>query len=218
MARLPLIAGNWKMNKTVEEAVDLARQLKSATVGVEGVEVAIAPLLRPSMPSRRSFRVRSFAWQPRMCSGKKRGRLQERSLRSCSGRSAATTSSSATRRGVSFSERRRDGEPQAEGCSGQGMRPIFCIGETLQEREGGKAFAVMERQVEGDCGASRRASWRRSSSPMSPSGPSGRERRLPRSRPRRSIDLSVRSLRRFALTASQKIPGSSMEEVSLRKT
>jgi len=29
------------------------------------------------------------------------------------------------------------------------MRPIFCIGETLQEREGGKAFAVMDRQLEG---------------------------------------------------------------------
>jgi triosephosphate isomerase len=31
---------------------------------------------------------------------------------------------------------------------GQGMKAIFCVGETLQEREGGKAFSVMERQVE----------------------------------------------------------------------
>jgi len=43
MARLPFIAGNWKMNKTVGEAVELARQLKASLSGVEGVEVAVAP-------------------------------------------------------------------------------------------------------------------------------------------------------------------------------
>ena len=30
-----------------------------------------------------------------------------------------------------------------------GLLPIFCIGETLQEREGGKTFSVIERQLEG---------------------------------------------------------------------
>ena len=43
MGRLPFIAGNWKMNKTVGEAVDLVRGLKTALSGVKGVEVAVAP-------------------------------------------------------------------------------------------------------------------------------------------------------------------------------
>ena len=32
---------------------------------------------------------------------------------------------------------------------GLGLKPIFCIGETLREREEGKTFSVIERQVEG---------------------------------------------------------------------
>ena len=43
MKRVPFIAGNWKMNKTVVEAVELARQLKTAISAVKEVEVAIAP-------------------------------------------------------------------------------------------------------------------------------------------------------------------------------
>ncbi len=43
MARLPFIAGNWKMNKTVREAVDLVRELKTSLSGAKGVEVAVAP-------------------------------------------------------------------------------------------------------------------------------------------------------------------------------
>ena len=43
MERLPFIAGNWKMNKTVGEALDLVRQLKASISKVEGVEVAVAP-------------------------------------------------------------------------------------------------------------------------------------------------------------------------------
>src|SRR3989304_5516533 len=43
MARLPFIAGNWKMNKTVGEAIDLIRELKTDISGVKEVEVAVAP-------------------------------------------------------------------------------------------------------------------------------------------------------------------------------
>ena len=42
--RLPVIAGNWKMNKTVPEAVDLAGELRSDLVGLrERVEIVLAP-------------------------------------------------------------------------------------------------------------------------------------------------------------------------------
>ena len=41
--RIPLIAGNWKMHKTVRESVDFARGLLEAIGEVNGVEVAVAP-------------------------------------------------------------------------------------------------------------------------------------------------------------------------------
>ncbi|MBU0479322.1 triose-phosphate isomerase [bacterium] len=41
--RKPLIAGNWKMNKTVSEAVDFANNLKSALRDLQYVEIVICP-------------------------------------------------------------------------------------------------------------------------------------------------------------------------------
>jgi triosephosphate isomerase len=41
--RTPIIAGNWKMNKTVSEAVLLATELKDAAKDVTGVEIVLCP-------------------------------------------------------------------------------------------------------------------------------------------------------------------------------
>jgi triosephosphate isomerase len=43
MARVPFIAGNWKMNTTVEEGVALVRELMPRVHGLDGVEVAVCP-------------------------------------------------------------------------------------------------------------------------------------------------------------------------------
>ncbi len=42
--RRPVIAGNWKMNKTVPEATDLVRELREELAGLrERVEIIVAP-------------------------------------------------------------------------------------------------------------------------------------------------------------------------------
>ncbi len=41
--RTPIIAGNWKMHKTIAEAVLLARQVREAAADIEGVEVVLCP-------------------------------------------------------------------------------------------------------------------------------------------------------------------------------
>ncbi len=42
-ARLPMIAGNWKMNLTSGEAVQLVKAMVDQTRGLDGVEVLVAP-------------------------------------------------------------------------------------------------------------------------------------------------------------------------------
>jgi triosephosphate isomerase len=39
----PFIAGNWKMNKTIREAVDFTNQLKNLIAGLDDRDVIIAP-------------------------------------------------------------------------------------------------------------------------------------------------------------------------------
>jgi triosephosphate isomerase len=41
--RTPIIAGNWKMHKTIAEAVLLARQVREAVADIKGVEVVLCP-------------------------------------------------------------------------------------------------------------------------------------------------------------------------------
>src|SRR5258705_7860761 len=41
--RIPFIAGNWKMYKTVQDAVVFVKELKSAVKGVADVEIVVAP-------------------------------------------------------------------------------------------------------------------------------------------------------------------------------
>lgn len=42
--RTPVIAGNWKMNKTVAEAVALASEIKEKVAGVENVKIIVCPV------------------------------------------------------------------------------------------------------------------------------------------------------------------------------
>ena len=43
LQRAPLLAGNWKMFKTVQEAVALAEELKRSLAGISGREILICP-------------------------------------------------------------------------------------------------------------------------------------------------------------------------------
>ncbi len=41
--RTPIIAGNWKMHKTLAEAVQLAHEIREAVVDIKGVDVVLCP-------------------------------------------------------------------------------------------------------------------------------------------------------------------------------
>ena len=59
-----IIAGNWKMNKTVSESVELAKAIVEAVKDVKKTEVVIAPTyLAPDLPRRRQGRRRHQGFQ-----------------------------------------------------------------------------------------------------------------------------------------------------------
>jgi triosephosphate isomerase len=150
MARVPFIAGNWKMNKTVVEAVDLARQLKSASAEVEGVEVAVAPpftalhaVKKELQGSSIRLAAQNVFWEEK---GAFTGEVSSPMLREI-GCDYVIVGHSERRQ--FFGETDETVNRRLRAVLGHGMKAIFCIGETLQEREGGKTFSVIERQVEG---------------------------------------------------------------------
>ena len=150
MKRLPFIAGNWKMNKTVEEALNLVRGLKVHLKGIEDVEVAIAPpftaLYAVSQELKGSsihLASQNIFWEEK---GAFTGEISAVMLKEINCRYAIIGHSE---RRQYFGETDETVNRRIKAALNQGLKVIFCVGETLQEREKGINFLVVERQIKG---------------------------------------------------------------------
>ena len=150
MARIPLMAGNWKMNKTVEEAIDLVKQLKAAISGVKGVEVAVAPAFTALYAVSKELKdstvhlaAQNMFWEEK---GAFTGEVSALMLKEMS---CAYVIIGHSERRQFFGETDETVNRRMKMVIAHGMKPIFCIGETLKEREENRTFLVLERQIEG---------------------------------------------------------------------
>ena len=150
MERKPFIAGNWKMNKTVGEALDLVRELKASLAGVRGVEVAVAPpytalhaVHKEIEGSSIRLAAQNLFWEEK---GAYTGEIASLMLKEVGCQYVI----------IGHSERRQyfgetDVTVNRRIKAGllRELEIIFCIGETLKEREGKKTFDVVVNQLEG---------------------------------------------------------------------
>ena len=149
MGRLPFMAGNWKMNKTTGEAIDLVRELKAAISGVKGVEVAVAPpftalyaVCKELEGSSIRLAAQNLYWEEK---GAFTGEVSPLMLKEVGCHYVIIGHSE---RRQFFGETDETVNRRIKAALAQGLKVIFCIGETLKEKEEGKTFLVIERQVE----------------------------------------------------------------------
>jgi triosephosphate isomerase (TIM) len=143
-----LLAGNWKMNGTLEEARDRAACLRQAASALpDALEWVLCP---PSLhiPACLEALETTHAVAAQDCSAHEAGAYTGE-LSAAMLRDAGCTFAL-----VGHSERRHGcGEndalvaAKAEALWKEGLCPIVCVGETLAEREAGQAVAVVERQL-----------------------------------------------------------------------
>jgi len=150
MGRLPFIAGNWKMNKTVEEAIDLIGQLKSSLQNIEGVEAAVAPpftaLYAVSVALKGSsirLAAQNLFYEEK---GAFTGEISPLMLREIGCQYVIIGHSE---RRQFFGETEETVNRRIKAAFRQNLKPILCVGETLRERETGQTFSVIERQLQG---------------------------------------------------------------------
>ena len=150
MGRLPFMAGNWKMNKTVGEALDLVRELKTAISGVKAVEVAVAPPFTALYAIRKELEgssihlaAQNLYWEEK---GAFTGEVSPLMLKEVGCHYVIIGHSE---RRQFFGETDETVNRRIKAALAQGLKMIFCIGETLKEREEGKTFSIIERQLEG---------------------------------------------------------------------
>ncbi len=150
MGRLPFIAGNWKMNKTVEEALGLVRELKASISGVKEVEVAVAPPFTALYAVSQELKGSSIHLAAQNLfyeeKGAFTGEVSPLMLKEIGCQYVIIGHSE---RRQFFGETDETVNRRIKAALGQDLKPIFCIGETLKEREEEKTFSVIERQVEG---------------------------------------------------------------------
>jgi triosephosphate isomerase len=147
-ARVPLLAGNWKMHATAGEAVRLADAVVDGVRDVTDRDVLVAPPFPSLAPvaarlagSRVLLAGQNLHWEDK---GAFTGEVSGPML-------AAVGCTHAI---VGHSERRQffgDTDEwvarKAAAALRTGLTPIVCVGETLQEREVGETWAVIDRQV-----------------------------------------------------------------------
>ncbi len=147
--RKPLIAGNWKMHKTGPEAVETARKLAGLTADVDRVDVMIAPpftALAQVAEVLRGTRImlcaQNMHWEPR---GAFTGEISAEML----------LAAGCTHVILGHSERRQFfGETdqtvnlKLRAALAAGLKPVVCIGESESERDEGKTFSVLDKQVQ----------------------------------------------------------------------
>ncbi len=148
MQRKPLIAGNWKMHLTIQEAVTLAKQVAASSQGLEDREVMIAPAATALAAVAEAVRTspvvvagQNVAWKDQ---GAYTGEISPLMLQDAGAKMAIVGHSE--RRHI-FGEDNGMINQRMIGALTYGIIPVLCIGETLDEREDGLTWEVLKEQV-----------------------------------------------------------------------
>jgi triosephosphate isomerase (TIM) len=145
-----IVAGNWKMNKTVAEALDLVRGIKIELANVKEVDVVLCPPFTAlSEVSKVILDTNIRLGAQNMCEhnvGAYTGEICAGMLKEFSARYVI----------LGHSERRQYQKEsdaliskKALAAHAAALKPIVCVGETLAEREGNQTEQVLETQVRG---------------------------------------------------------------------
>lgn len=146
--RIPMIAGNWKMNMTRAEAVDLVKDLGQAIEGVEGVEVVVCPpftALASTAQICMDFGIglgaQNMHWES---SGAFTGEVSPLMVKD-SGCNYVIIGHSERRQ--FFGETNETVNAKIKAALANGLIPIMCVGETLEQREEGSTDRLCRDQV-----------------------------------------------------------------------
>lgn len=148
--RKNIVAGNWKMNTTVPEGVKLAQEVNAALEGITAKCDVVIGVPFTHLTAVKAVIGDKLGLSAENCADKVKGAYTGEVS------AAMVASTGATYVILGHSERRQYYGETAETLKDKvalalenGLTPIFCIGEVLEERENGTYFDVVKAQVEG---------------------------------------------------------------------
>jgi len=145
--RVPLIAGNWKLNKTSTEAYKLAAEMLSGLRNIRGVEKLLCPPFTALMAVFRLIKdsdirlgAQNMYWEEQ---GAYTGEISPRMLAEF----CQYVILGHSERRTYFGETDEQVNRKVRAAIAHHLMPIICVGETLEENEAGRAAGVVSRQV-----------------------------------------------------------------------
>lgn len=146
--RKPIVAGNWKMNKTVEEGLSLVEDIKRELAECREVDVVLCPPFTALKAvsdaisgTHLDLGAQNMHWEK---SGAFTGEISAEMLRELFCHYVILGHSE---RRQYFHETDEVVNRKAQAALAANLHPIVCVGETLEEREAGRTNEVVETQV-----------------------------------------------------------------------
>ncbi|MCK5259518.1 MAG: triose-phosphate isomerase [Candidatus Omnitrophica bacterium] len=148
--RKPIIAGNWKLNNTSQEAIELVTLLKRGLSNITDVDIVVCPVATALTDvkdilseSNIGLGAQNVYWED---SGAFTGEISAPLLKDIGVQYVIIGHSE---RRQYFGETDEMVNKRIKAALAQSLTPIVCVGEVLQEREDDKTFDVIQRQCEG---------------------------------------------------------------------
>jgi triosephosphate isomerase len=145
--RTPLVAGNWKLNKTVAEAKGLVADLLPGLQGINGVEKLLCPPYTALMAVAEMIKGKGIGlggqnlyWET---SGAYTGEISPIMLAEF----CQYVIIGHSERRAYFGETDQSVNQRVQAALAHSLIPVVCVGETLEENEAGSAAEVVARQV-----------------------------------------------------------------------
>ncbi len=145
--RIPLIAGNWKMNTTVDEAISLIREMREGLDLITGVEKVVCPPFISLLTVGEIIEGSSIKLGAQNMYYEERGAYTgEISPEMLAGLCHFVILGHSERR-QHFGETDEDISRKVRAALKAGLKPILCVGESLEENEAGITQEVVTTQV-----------------------------------------------------------------------
>ncbi len=146
--RIPVIAGNWKMNKDIVESVSLVKELKDFVRGIKGVDIVVCPPFISLWVVKEIINetnihlgAQNMYWETK---GAFTGETSPLMLKDVGCEYVILGHSE---RRQYFKETSEEVARKTEAALSVNLIPIVCVGENLKERESGKTENIIEQEI-----------------------------------------------------------------------
>ena len=148
MMRIPVIAGNWKMNKNIVESVSLVKELKDFVRGIKGVDIVVCPSFTSLWVMKEIINgtnihlgAQNMYWETK---GAFTGETSSLMLKDVGCEYVVLGHSE---RRQYFKETSEEVARKTEVALSVNLIPIVCVGEKLEEKESGKTESIIKQEI-----------------------------------------------------------------------